>query len=344
MIEEKPSEQGKQASEQPPAVTPAPVQPSSVDDTRGKLASENRPDEPKKPRKLLVEVLRNGAHSEFEKQNVDLAQKTFDLNVRQAWLTICAILIAALGAAFVAIQIQEMTYNNQILASQSESAAAGGLFSDMNTRRQLDIATRQAQAAQDNVATIQQQMKMDERPWLEFEEGDGKITFTVDEAISLPVRFTNIGRTPALKIEGLACVEIVPVGHDPDFAKWDSGISMKMRKDESFPKRYETKLAGAPCNWIKTTIIYPRGKRELSFGRVRLNDTGKAEDDPLRLHEFNSLTHSTAYFSIYGQIWYWDVFGVRHWTKFCGSKTFNGSPSQSSKCVDYSDVDHNQPN
>src|SRR5580700_1777464 len=81
--------------------------------------------------------------------------------------------IAIITAALFYVQLNEMTKQTQILASQSESATAGSLMDEMNTRKQLAIAQQQAveegkqsMAAEDSVKAIRAQMRQDQRPML----------------------------------------------------------------------------------------------------------------------------------------------------------------------------------
>jgi hypothetical protein len=315
---------------------PHPPPPPPVD-------SDPKPREP-----ILVQLVGDEELKPFEQQSLAIARESLAISRNSERIAIAAFAAAFLAALFVYFQVKVMSYQTQIMNAQSESAAGGAAIDEWNTQKQLKIAQQQAEAAQDSVTVIRQQMRTDERPWLEFKEGSGNINFTVGQAISLPIQFSNIGRTPALHIRAFTCVQIMPVGHDPEFTEWNRSSSIVIGLDERIPKRYETGKAASkvpskvtpPCNWVETAIIYPQGNEGYSFSRKRING-GKGEDDPLRLDEFKCLTDSTAYFSIYGQIWYRDVFGVHHWTKFCASKTFNGTPSQSRKCANYSDVDHN---
>ena len=112
--------------------------------------------------------------------------------------------LAAITATLFYVQLNEMASQTQILASQNESAAAGGLFDQMNTRRQLAIAQQQAKAAQDSAKAIQQQTEIGARPWLEISEialvGGITINMKGEAQSTAHIVTQNIGKTPARQV------------------------------------------------------------------------------------------------------------------------------------------------
>jgi hypothetical protein len=70
-------------------------------------------------------------------------------------------------------------------------------------------------------------------------------------------------------------------------------------------------------------------------------------EDPATSAEVNAIAAGTAHIYLVGQVWYDDIFGVSHWTKYCGNTTTKMlAPSDSSspawKCGRFGGVDSNQ--
>lgn len=119
--------------------------------------------------------------------------------------------LAAITAALFYVQLNEMTKQTQILATQSESANAGAMMDEMNTRKQLAIAQqqveaagRQANAAQHSVKAIQNEMEVSERPWIAISDAKIASPISIDReghaSTNLNFNISNTGKTPAIGI------------------------------------------------------------------------------------------------------------------------------------------------
>jgi hypothetical protein len=166
---------------QPP--TAPPQEPPAGSDTGG--ASGN----PQPSQPILVRLVGGDDLEPFEEQTLALARESLVISKRTFRIAILGFLAAVAAATFVGVQVFEMTKQTQIFASQSESASANGLLDGMNTRKQLDIAEKQAKAAQDSVKAIQRQTIQQERPWI-----------AADVAIVPPLVFDGQGADAGINV------------------------------------------------------------------------------------------------------------------------------------------------
>jgi hypothetical protein len=325
LIEENTSNQGKQDTQQSPGNITTSSQPLSVNDVAPKPTATEADKKPTPPRKLLVEIIRDNELSTFEQETLRLARESLDLGKRQAKLTIYAIVIAAIAAALVYGQIKEATWNNQILAAQTESAIVGALEAERNSRAQLKIAQDQANAAQDSVGAIQQQMRQDQRPWLDihFNTPTGQstkvnISLDTNKPLMVPLRIINSGKTAARRVQTTMFVEVVDSTKEPHL---DS-----------------THLAP----WIVTTgLIVPGSPNDLlAFRQIPGKSGLEAMWNPTP-DEIKNLNDGSYYVAVHGRITYIDGFNISHWTKFCFPMTSGVTHFYNyRKCTDYNDVDN----
>jgi hypothetical protein len=136
----------------------------------------------------------------LEKHNLAIASESLAIARKTYWLTLCGFLAALAAAIFVGSQVKIMSYQTQIMGSQSESAAAGAALDELNMRRQLAIAQQQAQAAQESAAAIQRQTLQLERPWVAAEVAIAQpLVFDDRGAVSgVNVTLTNKGHSAAI--------------------------------------------------------------------------------------------------------------------------------------------------
>lgn len=211
---------------------------------------------------------------------------------KMVFLTFAGIGVAAITAAFFYVQLNEMQRQTQILAAQTESAAAGASLDEMTTRKQIAVAQLQAKAAQDSVAAIQQQMRQDQRAWVGIHGINLVTPLEKDKVFNILVIFMNSGKTPALETTG------------PIF----------------------TTLAGAPIKKLKDLptkglVYYPGTIFPGVAYSTTVSSPVKMTDDIIK--EFNS-GHIWIY--VYGRTEYHDVFGRHHTTSNC-IVSINGSPN-----------------
>jgi hypothetical protein len=225
----------------------------------------------------------------------------------------------------VGVQVYEMTKQTQIFASQSEGANAGALMDEMNTRRQLDIAQKQAKAAQDSVAAIRAQMRQDQRPLLKPGTSFTHKQLAVGETITGSVTVENVGKTPATQMKGLWYIRIVQNGEKLRF-RYPMNSSWGLTMGAIFPNDPPV------VNNVNWTKIDPSNK------------TSYPTERKVTPEEFNSLLRGAAFFIIYGRLTYNDEFGISHWTHFCSWTHFTQGEKTiaAQDCAAYNAVDNNR--
>lgn len=125
---------------------------------------------------------------------------------KMIWLTILAIGIATITGAVFYVQLRVMTYQTQILASQAESAAGGAAIGELNTRKQLVIAQKQADAAEKaaieaaaSLKATARQFREQERPYL-WPIKMEQFRMVKGEQIRWNIFIGNYGRSPAITV------------------------------------------------------------------------------------------------------------------------------------------------
>lgn len=324
MIEEDSNQNSKQSSQQSSDADPKSAAEPSADKP---VSNPNEPSpqiQPKQSRKLLVEIVKDDELKPFERETLELARQTLGLSRSQTRLTIWAIVIAAIAAAFVWAQLKQMTWNNQILASQSESAVAGAIESERNTRAQIKVAQDQATAAQESVKAIQKQMRQDQRAWMHFSET--KITMTANAQgevdVTVPLTMFATGKTPAKKVRMEFAMEIVK--------NEQNGIT-------GFPYAYIPRLQDT------TGIIVP-GEPQSTFTVHLLKGikgTQLAETRLLSVNEYQDLVKGKTFLIVYGRIRYRDIFNIPHETRYCHFLSPSGKDAYASRCTEYNGIDDN---
>ena len=286
------------------------------------------------PNPLLVRVVKDDDLSSFESKTIKYA--------KGGMLIAALSLAAAIAAAIVFyFQFQEMSKQTGILAEslrkQKEDSAAAAI----NTGQQLTIL-------QDQLTQQRSALEMDQRPWLKFELGGERpkdadpnneklrlLTTTAGQPIKIEVRVTNVGKTTAEKILGTLQVQYISKGRKPILPKRPHSIVFV---EGSKPER--GMLPGTA--WREATL-YPNEVSQNYFSRSRWGKNGIVEDDPITQDEKTALDNGNAYVLLMGEVWYSDVFGIRHWTKFCEMSSPQLDLSVAKKCVVFGAVDANQP-
>ncbi len=265
-------------------------------------------------------------------------------------VTVLILVVGAWTAVIFHGQWTEMANQTKLLNEQAKQAALDSIEAAKKVERQLDITERQANAAQASVKAIQRQMRLDQRPWLKFEIGGQvindknpndiikSVTFAEGQVPRVPVRLVNVGKTAARGVHGIIVLEIVPLGKDPNLPQRKK--KYLFLAGGPIPTRPKAPVRAATP--IKGGDIFPGMYSEVPIDRVHIRSNGRAvEGFPLGHQEALSLLSDKAYLSFYGEFFYSDIFGVKHWTRFCSMYTVNGTPVDSEKCADFSDVDTN---
>jgi hypothetical protein len=173
---------------------------------------------------------------------------------------------------------------------------------------------------------------VDQRPWVtivpawpEEKMANGtmaqKVIIDTGQRLEVPIKISNTGKTPALRISYTVSIEIVeqdksPLLENPINPPW-SVIGGTL-----FP------------NAPETNFVYRR--KPSKSGEMIFNDLTATEKE--------SISSGDSYLAVYGEISYWDGFGIPHWTRFCApvvfakkSGLYNYRP-----CTEYNNVDTNR--
>jgi hypothetical protein len=296
VIEEPGSDQAKQSDDKTAKIVPAPL-------INSPTVSQTPPVEPRDAEKKVAGESAN-ADSNRNVENAEEKGKS-GMSPFERRIAIIGIILGTVTAFFFWVQLKEMTYQTQVLASQSEGANAGALMDEMNTRKQLSIASTQAiaaqtqaTAAQDSVKAIQGQATIarqlaqeDRRPWVgtrDFECGkcatipketnpyDGRTPVTVEEITwgDMSIFLENSGRTPAIDMNfssffGILRTKSQPI---PDYDSILAELTPKTIPDE-YAKQVEIvkKFTG-----LISTVLPPHSSRKIEMpqqgaGGRRLN-------------------------------------------------------------------------
>lgn len=184
-----------------------------------------------------------------------------------------------------------------------------------NSRNQADTALKatlaQGQKALDaNIAAS----RREQRAWIVVTSQTETVTLNDGMPVSVPMKMTNMGKTPAKGIEIHGVVDVVKPESSLDFSYEASrhhqiGLVNVLHPNIPDVSPYFAFERGTP----KATrmIVTPELRRSFAAGEVLV--------------------------VIHGRIDYLDIFGVKHWLKFC---VYAGNPDPSSEqCSGYNDMD-----
>jgi hypothetical protein len=301
-----------------PAIQQPTAKQTTVSDPRA-----NKSDPLQIPKDVSVRIIRDEDLTPFEAQTIHIAQRTLAVSQGSYAFARIGFWVAFGAAVIIGIQVYEITKQTQILASQTESAVAAGLMDEMNTRKELDIAQKQAQAAQESVKAIQGQMRIDQRPWLYIPSGSEKIEpYVLGKEIADELYIVNSGKTLARNVITKFRLHMLLKGEEPEFNYHDPFFPPIVSKMGTiFPNEAPRSLRV----YVITTVAGE--KLRVTLPQRDLDALAKGEEHAV----------------IYGTIEYDDTFGHHHWTHYCGGtilgQAFPNAPSK--KCVEYNDTDHN---
>jgi hypothetical protein len=263
---------------QPPA--PPPQQPPAGADAGG--AGDN----PQPAQPILVRIVGGDDLEPFEQQSLDISRRTY-------WVAFLGLWFALAAAVFVGVQDFEMTKQTQILASQSEGANAGALMDEMNTRRQLDIAQKQMEALQNQVATMHHNFAVEQQPFIWFTDEPATISWDSNKkAVGWTSHITNFGKSPA----GYHIDKVLEVGPD---------AMQEMAKYKMEPINKMTPFLN----------VLPQGKSDY-FTSWNYTTTEQFYLDAMK-HD--------AWVVMFGTLASYDLSGKLHLKDFCAIHYINGS-------------------
>jgi len=162
------------------------------------------------------------------------------------------------------------------------------------------------------------QMRVDARPWIQFKPSDQIPMPQVGSPIIAPVRFINVGKTPAKGLLAYSFVEIVDIDKSPHLLKPEGGDN------------------GA---WTRVIsgVVFP----EVVVDGVAKSLDKQGVDRTITDAEYQRLIKGEAYLTISGIAYYKDVYNTKHWTTFCGWHSFTAGNVAAVGCVANNTVDDN---
>lgn len=207
-------------------------------------------------------------------------------------------------------------------------------------RKQTPLIQAQSAAAQNSVIEAQRQTRIDERPWIKFKLRDwdlnsvppkgAQLTLTANRPFVVPVEFVNIGKTTALNVEGGVIVKLVQMGQEPSMPTAKETVVMK---GEPMPKGHGTPRVRVIFPFESGTV-YPGEFASVDARRMKPIGNGKMADELVSQDEIAGFAQGRKYFVVWGEVHYSDIFGTRHWTRFCVAYPF-----VSERCSIFNDVD-----
>jgi hypothetical protein len=155
---------------------------------------------------------------------------------------------------------------------------------------------------------------VDQRAWVSFVP-PSNFPFE-NSSVLASIQIANIGKTPAKKIAIDIIATVLKKGEEPSF---DFSV-------------------GHPHSTVHIGVLFPNAPVPVTVQVVRYGP--KTPEVILPSPELQQeIVNNESFIIFYGKIYYFDVFGVSHWTSFCaGSGSAMGDMK---KCVDYNDVDSN---
>src|ERR1035437_4673899 len=141
---------------------------------------------------------------------------------------------------------------------------------------------------------LRNNFRADQRAWIKVDYPSFE---TPPPSVPITVKFTNVGKSPALRIGANTVIEIVKSQNEPAFL--------------AVPKRHSGMFTG---------LIFPTEHTEYPAELFNGN-TEQSVPRSLNATELDSLRAGESYIAVYGTVMYSDQFGV-HWTRFCAWRVF----------------------
>lgn len=197
------------------------------------------------------------------------------------WMVILTAFLFVVGVVTLIVfyrQFGEMQKQTTILNTQAQQAATDSIEAAKKVERQLTISDKQAKSARDQVEVISKQMRLEQRAWI----GVGVLDLK-------GLVYKNFGKGTALKVTTQAFTH---------FSKTEVTISDKwIAEQKDIP----------PAHVLSAGSLFP--------DQVILGPTGK---DLTKYIRWSQVEAGTEFLYEFGTITYFDVFGQRHSTKWCG--------------------------
>ena len=201
---------------------------------------------------------------------------------------------------------------------------------EASKQQHADTTTALGEAADAN-AIAREQMRRDQRAWIQYMLGDEKPEVAVGKRVAFRVMITNIGKTVARQVHGWVAVEKLSFIQSPSFNRNDP-LRINVGADTGL--LFPSHVSSFELDWRKNDPIYP-----LDDDRTTIALASDIDVRDWREGKF--------YFAVFGKIDYRDIFEVPHWTTFCstftGVGTLDRPPMAAGLCKKiYNNVDDNK--
>jgi len=159
-------------------------------------------------------------------------------------------------------------------------------------------------------------LHLDQRAWIDV--SFGMPVLKENSPISVPITVTNTGKTAAKTFEGYIVIASVKREDEPLFGGLDKPGEGRV------PMRVGILLPNRPTSVMFVAVKPGTQNREQVFLTPSLNQ---------------EIQNGQSVILAYGRINYTDIFGTKHWIKFCGSHgaLIGVAPK---KCSSYNDIDN----
>jgi hypothetical protein len=306
----------EQASPEPDPNPPPPL--PIVPPKNKAILGDPKPDPPQEEEEETRELIGETRTENQETRTIEWLQ--FGINAALAVIGVIAIIV----------------YNCQLSVMKS-------------TLNQIAMQTpnigRQATAAENGVAEVQRQTRLDERPWIRFRPPEPEpsqpppsFTATIGEKFQIPIEFMNYGKTAALRIKAFVIIEVLRNGQKPHLPK--EGHLFVRFPEEVRPKGSHV-IKTLPYDGIEAALVYPGERQNVLATWKQFGRSGTIENRIMSRDELMSIYNKTSYIAVWGQAEYWDIFDVEHWTRFCSTEGYGDFHPRVEECLRFADVDRN---
>lgn len=184
-------------------------------------------------------------------------------------------------------------------------------------------------------------IRVDKRAWADVREDmQNPLNFPDNSAVHTPIHISNVGKTPAWKVEVLVEIGVLPKDIIPDFSL--DPLHSKTNKTGATGYMFTPAvlMPNAPPVDFDVVAKYNPSKQEV------LSTTGPVQLQPqvwttsLR----QDIANGSKYVEVHGRITYDDTFGIHHWLQFCkytAAESFSFTEA-ARQCTQWIDADKNQ--
>ncbi len=218
------------------------------------------------------------------------------------WLTVIGIPVAVVACVVLYLQFRQRPHPTKVISDQAGAAARESTESANRAERQPG----------------QRPWINTETPWIKGDTGERAYHLTIGGPLNFPLRFTNIGETPARHLRAMMSVELVNHDGTPSLERIARG-------------EYDTLL--------ESEVLLPGKSSEVMVTRRRKTASG-AESWVFTRSEAAALGEGKVSLAVYGIAQYEDASRIKHWNKFCMSFSKEGLYTAKG-CAAYNDVDNN---